>query len=406
MPDNSQDLPLPKQDQPKLDPRDPAISLIKKKLDYLYANEPSAKEEEEEIKSVGAQSKHQKFMQDLMDSGKNLAQVQAAWHEYYQNLSDNEKHQVWHEFYENQNRGSEYIDHISQQQSKTKQQKQPEHKPPQNLVGKFIPSTKSIETKVSTTADSIKKHLLDTVSARGKFKPKHHLQSLLFGLSMGLLAVFVVMFAFFNERFIAPFITPSRNVTSTPIIIDPTKTVSKNSVVIIPKINVEVPVVYGLDSIKEKTILGALDSGVVHYPTTPVPGQNGNVAIVGHSSNNIFNSGKYKFAFVLLSRLEEDDTFILTHKGKQYLYRVYEKKIVAPTDVAVLGPTDKQATATLITCDPPGTALHRLVVIGEQISPDPAANSKAAKTTIEEQPASVPGESESLFHRLFGWIWD
>lgn len=400
-------LPLPNEDPQDDQPDqklDPAISLIRQKIDNLYVGEPPAKEEEKEIEASGSQSKHQQFIEQLMNSGKNIAQVQTAWHAYYQNLNADDRRQVWREFYDNQTKNSLILQQHAEK-TKTVQQETSDKKP-KKVIG-------SIEEKIDKTATAqtvgqIKKHLLDQVSAKGKLQPKHHLQSLLFGVGVGLIVIFIFMFGFFNERIIAPLISPSRTLTDTPIIVDPSanNVVGTDPVVIIPKINIEVPVVYGVNSIDEKVIHNALDSGVVHYPTSPVPGQNGNVAIVGHSSNNIFNKGKYKFAFVLLSRLQEGDTFMLNYNGKQYIYKVYAKKIVNPTDVAVLGPADRAATATLITCDPPGTALHRLVVIGEQISPSPANNAVAATPTTTQKPTTVPGESVSLFQRLFGWIWN
>jgi uncharacterized Rmd1/YagE family protein len=40
-------------------------------------------------------------MYDLSHSGKSLAEIQTAWHQYYVNLPNDEKHQVWQEFYAN-----------------------------------------------------------------------------------------------------------------------------------------------------------------------------------------------------------------------------------------------------------------------------------------------------------------
>lgn len=405
-------LPLPNdnsEEPAKGGETEPVLNLLRQKISGLYQDEPSIKEEEKEIEAVGASSKHQKYIEELMNSDKDMAQIQTDWHNYYQSLSDTEKHQVWQEFYANNQRGSRFFSQQNKEQTPTKAE--PNHQPTQQMVGSFetsAPKTTHTKKLNKTTMASLKKQLLSTVIARGKLSKKHHLKALLFGLSMGLLVVFILMFTFFNERFIAPFITPSHEITDTPIIIDPTadNTVATDPLVIIPKINVEVPVVYGLRSIAEDVIHDALDNGVVHYPTTPVPGQNGNVVIVGHSSNNIFNRGKYKFAFVLLSRLEVGDTFMLHYNSKRYIYRVYDKKIVTPTDVSVLGPTDKNATATLITCDPPGTAAKRLVVIGEQISPATDSNIAADTSTITEEPDIVPGNAESLFHRLFSWIWE
>jgi len=145
----------------------------------------------------------------------------------------------------------------------------------------------------------------------------------------------------------------------------------------------------------------ALEDGVVHYADTAMPGEDGNLVIVGHSSNNIFNKGKYKFAFVLLSRLDNGDTFYIQKDGKRYTYQVYKKTIVSPDNVSVLGPADKTATATLITCDPPGTSTNRLVVVGEQISPEVGSNIAASgENTLATSTRVVPGNSPSLWSRL------
>lgn len=415
MADFNKTLPLPNDNPDEStdgDTMGPALKLIRQKIDNLYQGEPSVKEEETEIEQLGASSKHQKYIEQLMESGQNMAEIQTAWHNYYQSLSDADKHQVWQEFYANHQRGSSYftktaaVSHAAVKAVPAQPPTRAQLRPTEKLSGDF--SKKTPDKSEPSSIATLKKYLLDTIIARGKLSKKHHLKSLLFGLSMGVLVIFIVMFGFFNERFIAPFITPSRTISDTSIIIDPTagNSVAPAPLVIIPKINVEIPVVYDVNSIEPSAMAEGLMRGVLHYPLSPVPGQNGNVVIVGHSSNNIFNKGKYKFAFVLLSRLEEGDTFMLNYNSKRYIYRVYTKKIVAPDDVSVLGSADRAATATLITCDPPGTAMHRLVVIGEQISPTTENNIAASSTTASEQPTIVPGNAESLFHRLFGWIWD
>ena len=420
MPKFNQSLPLPKpQPTPSEDgaansTNAAALELIRNKVDTIYEHEPSALEEEQEILAEGSHSKHQKFMQSLMESGKDLADIQTAWHAYYQALPDTEKHQVWNEFY------SHYGHRVGVSSSKTKLKKSPAQEKASALAtdtshllpsiaqpvlgsGYKTPMHKKKYQKKSI-ADT-KQELLNTVTARGKLSPKHHLQSLLFGLSMGFIVVAFVMFGFFNERFIAPFVTPSRTASASPIIIDPNQQVGPESKVIIPKINVDVPVVYDIGTNDEKAIQAGLESGVVHYPGTAVPGQNGNVVVVGHSSNNLLNKGKYKFAFVLLNRLQVGDTITMQYGGKRYVYKVYESVIVKPTDVGVLGPTDKTATLTLITCDPPGTSINRLVIKAEQISPAATANIAAADPTVSENvPQIVPGNAPSLFERLFGWL--
>jgi sortase A len=385
-----------------------AAELIRRKIADLYESEPNAKQEAAEVDQIQPknQSKHQRFMEELTSSGKSLAQIQTDWHNYYVGLPDSEKHQVWQEFYAAHN------------QSTLAQPKptQPTGNPflSQPKEGKVVASTIHVpepepkrprKTTATKSVADIKKQLLGNVEKRQKLQGKHHLQSLLFGFGLASLVLLILLFSFFNERFIAPLITPSKHVSSTPIIIDPNSTAASGPPeVIIPKINVQIPVVYDEPSIQDQAVETALERGVLHYATTPSPGEHGNVVVFGHSSNNIFNKGKYKFAFVLLSRLEAGDTFYLTKDGKRYAYRIYDKKIVKPTDVGVLGSAAKPDSATLITCDPPGTSLNRLVVTGEQISPDPNVNVASSAVKSNSQPKIVPGNAPSLWSRLTGWL--
>lgn len=407
MPKFDQSLPLPtpqsspSDDMPEEKPQTKAaLDLIRNKVSSIYAKEPSALQEEQEIIATGAHSKHQKYIKKLMDSGQDLATIQTEWHSYYQSLPDTEKHQVWNEFYSAYDK--------SKKASQATSSVLPASKQLAPLSSPRMSRRRSLKPRSSLNKKSMetaKTELLDKVTARGKLSPKHHLQSLLFGLSMGMIVVAVVMLSFFNERFIAPFITPSRTASASPIIINPNEQVGPESKVIIPKINVDVPVVYDMTTNEEKAVQAALENGVVHYPSTPVPGQNGNVVIVGHSSNNLLNRGKYKFAFVLLNKLQEGDTITMQYGGKRYVYKVYEKVIVKPSDVGVLGPTDKTASLSLITCDPPGTSINRLVVRAEQISPNPNGNVAASTANqVANTPDIVPGNAPSLFERLFGWL--
>jgi sortase A len=362
----------------------PAMRLVRSKVASAYENEPNVQEEIKEAEaSKTPKSKHQQFMYALSHSGKSLAEIQTAWHNYYVHLPDNEKHEVWQEFYAQHKQGSNHtVQHNSKHQSH-----QVHH-----------------ETTPATMHD-IKASILKKTPAKKQLTRRQNLKSILFGLSVGTITMVILLFSFFNERFIAPFITPSRTVSSTPIIIDPSSTgVTAEPKLIIPKINLEVPVVYDVQSIEEKAIQTGLENGVVHYSTTPVPGQQGNVAIVGHSSNNLLNKGRYKFAFVLLKNLEVGDTFYLNYQSKRYVYKVYDKKIVKPTEIGVLSTQERASTATLITCDPPGTAANRLVVVAEQITPDPSKNSPSSVNATAAAPNTVPGNAPTLWSRIYDFF--
>lgn len=370
-----------------------AVSLIRDKLNKLYANEPNAKEEQAEAEAAGRhRSKHQRFMHELSASGKSLAEIQTAWHNYYLQLPNHEKHEVWQEFYSEHSRASQHP---------------PSTRDPQ--IDKPHVTHRDLKKPVrkpddQRTVSNIKTELLGRVTKKRARRGKSG-HSILFGLAMGGVVSSFMLFGFFNERFIAPFITPSKSVSNTPIIIDPATTaVGPESKIIIPKINVEIPIIFDEPSVEEAAVQRALEEGVIHYATTSNPGETGNGAIFGHSSNNILNKGKYKFAFVLLKRLENGDVFYVQKDGKRYAYRVYKKHVVTPEQTEVLASQDKPATMSLITCDPPGTSINRLVVVGEQISPDPGQNVASQPKQAAPNPGVLPSNSPSLWSRFTSWL--
>lgn len=395
-----------------------AADLIRQKIDRIYAEEPNTRTEGQEAEHSVPQSKHQEFMMELSTSGKSLAEIQTAWHNYYVALPDNEKYQVWQEFYE-----TNKVPTPAAVPEKTLPEMPAS--PIRTVAARPRPASFRLPTTITTgnVADTLAKYLprpdarslsqirhsvRDKVTAGGKLKARHHLQSLAFGLGVGMVTIVILLFGFFNEVIIAPFIQPGRADGPTPIIVGSTaEAASTGPSIIIPKINLDIPVDFSQTSTDEAVIENALESGIVHYPTTAMPGQTGNTAYFGHSSNNIFNPGKYKFAFVLLHELVQGDTFYITYNGKTYVYRVFDTKIVDPSEVGVLGTVPGHgATATLITCDPPGTSLHRLVVVGDQVSPDPSGNTggtvAAATTPV---PAQLPGNGPSLWSRIWNSIF-
>lgn len=377
---------------------DPA-DIIRQKVARMYEDEPNASQELTESQQAPHRSKHQQFMYDLSMSGKDLAAIQTEWHRYYQSLPPKEQHEVWQEFYDSQS--------LLSQKPVISPHALAEHKHQAASSERTKPATaKSKPLHKARSSKEIQTAIRDKVSANGKLKAKHHLQSLFFGLGLGLLVVLVFLFGFFNEVIIAPFIQPSRVATATPIIVNGSSVAASSTPeIIIPKINLQIPVDYTQTSTNEATIENALENGIVHYPSTVRPGELGNAAFFGHSSNNIFNKGKYKFAFVLLRTLVPGDTFYLTYNSKVYVYKVIDKKVVPPSQVSVLGPVEGQsATATLITCDPPGTSLNRLIIVGQQISPDPTGNTEsavsAASSTPDNTEETLPGNGPTLWGRF------
>ena len=97
------------------------------------------------------------------------------------------------------------------------------------------------------------------------------------------------------------------------------------------------------------------------------------------------------------------DTIYANYEGKRYTYSVTKKEVVLPTEVGKLVYETDKPVMTLITCTPLGTALKRLLVTAEQVSPNP--NESAAPAPVVEEDARsapIPGNSPTFLQRIFG----
>ena len=168
--------------------------------------------------------------------------------------------------------------------------------------------------------------------------------------------------------------------------------------IIIPKIGVTAPLVF-VSTNNELDVLKALRDGVVHYYGTALPGENGNSAFFGHSSNDWWEPGNYKFVFVLLEKLSVGDTYEIHYNSRKYVYRVTETKVVNTNDLSVLNQTTKP-TSTLITCTPPGTSWRRFVVSAVQIEPTPVADTQKPVQQTSVQSEKLPSAPPSLWQQI------
>jgi sortase A len=121
----------------------------------------------------------------------------------------------------------------------------------------------------------------------------------------------------------------------------------------IPSINLAAMIMEGTDA---KTLRRA----VGHISGTPLPGQEGNVAIAGHRDT----------FFRALRHIRDDDEITLTTLAGSYRYRVDSIKVVEPDDTAVLNNSESEIL-TLVTCYPfyfVGPAPKRFVVRAQMVS--------------------------------------
>jgi sortase A len=111
--------------------------------------------------------------------------------------------------------------------------------------------------------------------------------------------------------------------------------------------------------------------GIMHLEGTGVPWQGGsNTFIVGHALG--FSWTRVPYAFYELEKMEPGDEIIVENPaGERYVFRVYDRMTVQPTDYWVTYPEEGQTIISLQTCTPVPTFENRLVVRGELISTAP-----------------------------------
>lgn len=368
--------------------REAAASLMRQQIDSIYDQDDDA-----QPSTYNRTYTETSVPEDADQTGdtkqaEELKKYHSAWQSYYQ--------QYYERYY------------LSQLQSR-KREYQPSQTNPDPVTSPIpekVVGSGPQELTQDQAVNELRTKLLSNVKERStKFRKSRHFMPLVAALTVAL--VFGLLQ--YNRLLVAQvkaYVSPG-TIDPQNIVLDPTTStkVGPEPKVVIPKINVDAPVVYDITSLDEHIIQNNLKNGVVHYPipgADSFPGQKGNTVLLGHSSNDVFDDGAYKFVFVQLDKLNKGDTFYLHYNGTRYTYSVTDKKIINPNQVNELVLPGDKPTATLVTCTPPGTALQRLVVFADQISPDPASASSAVHSTSQSvQPRTITGNSPTLFERLF-----
>lgn len=351
-----------------------AANIIRSQIDNLYSSNVTTPKRVEATKPAPKTDIDTKTHIHSNTTEDSWKRYHSAWQNYYQ------------KYYE-----SYYIHHLklatNQQQ---KQAEDPENKKKNDEEAVFYLRQRLIG-KVHESATKIK-------------KSRHF-----WPIASGVATILVLLLVQYNRTIISTavaYISPG-NIDPQNIIINPNSSlaVGPDSRLIIPKINVDVPVTYDIGSDYDSQ-MAAMKNGLAHFAIPGArshPGQIGNTVIAGHSSNDLFDSGNYKFIFAQLEKLNVGDTIYANYNSIRYTYAVTGKEVVNPTDVDKLVYATDKSIITLVTCTPLGTATNRLFVIAEQINPDPTKLATAPATTKGSvSTASIPGNSPTLFELIFG----
>lgn len=114
-----------------------------------------------------------------------------------------------------------------------------------------------------------------------------------------------------------------------------------------------------------RVIIGGsdLDTSLIHYGGTGLPGDYGNSVIFGHSIlPQFYDPANYKTIFSLLPKLDKGDDIYLKYDGISYRYKIFSLRVTTPDDISVLEQRYDASYVTLVTCVPPGTYWKRLEI--------------------------------------------
>ena len=174
---------------------------------------------------------------------------------------------------------------------------------------------------------------------------------------------------------------------------------------LIDKLRVQAPVDFNQTSTSPQVLWRTMQNGLVHYPHTALPGQEGNVVVFGHSSDDWWAPGGYKYTFSLLDQLQIQNMVYLDYHGQRYAYRIYDIQQVDPSDLTPLNQSSGHIL-TLITAAPAGDNSKRLAIRASQTAPYVGFDFTSTKAANLPAGAGryLPGDSGSFwfnFRQLF-----
>lgn len=367
---------------------DQAADVVRGQIDQIYQQDPNATmaatpaPTESNIQYSHQETEVQSPYERTHDETKH--QIDASmWQKY---------HSAWQSYYQ-QYYERYYVSQV--------------HEAKKSLESEFGHTEEPKDATLSTDEAmyDLRSKLRQKLHARAaKVRKSRHFMPVIAALGV----MFIFVFLQYNRVIFAAvdaYVAPG-SLSDSALIVDPSadNAVGPDPVLIIPRISVEVPIIWTANASSQDSLNEAMNRGVAWFNikgASAHPGEVGNFVLSGHSSNDWLDQGDYKFIFARLEQLEVGDTIYVNYNGTRYTYAITTTKVVQPTNVSALTEAVTKPTITLVTCTPLGTALNRLLVFGEQVSPDPASAAQegaSSATTATE----MPSNSATFFERLFG----
>ena len=179
----------------------------------------------------------------------------------------------------------------------------------------------------------------------------------------------------FNYRVISGFFSDiferkemvQNNSTNNVILEDQGEYYDKENSLEITKIEISAPLVFS-QSAEQTDLQEALDTGVVLFPDSVLPGESGQTIILGHSAPAGWPKIKYDWVFSRLNELVEGDEVIVYFNNRKYAYVVSRKVFLEKgEELSQDGLTNDGNMLVLISCWPPGKDLRRIAVEADEV---------------------------------------
>lgn len=141
--------------------------------------------------------------------------------------------------------------------------------------------------------------------------------------------------------------------------------VVQESRILIPSVGIDAPI-QNVTSTDPDVLNTALLSGVVHYPGSAFPGQDGNVFLFGHSTGLAVVHNQAFRSFNRLGEVEPGDTIRIRSGSREYWYRARSRTLVHADAATIdLRTTPGMRLLTLSTCNVFGKKDDRFVIEAE-----------------------------------------
>lgn len=331
----------------------------------------------------------------------------SAWQDYYQ--------KYYGEYY-----GKAAREYVARERLRLERQMMDKQRKEQEDAASKVPEKpKEIIHTVTEESQEVQNDFKSKIQSKAQERAKKVRKSKHFiPLTVGLVILIGGLLLQYNQVIaanIVAYVSPGNSEVTEITEIDPTVAIAvhENPTLMIPKLNVEVPITFGSQT-DVKSMNVAMANGVANFSVKGAsarPGEIGNFVVSGHSAGNVYGTSDYKFIFSGLTRMEAGDKIYVDYNGVRYTYRVQGTKVVEPTDVQSLAQiaNDNEGVPmiTLITCTPLGTSRYRLLVYAEQINPSYENAVTPAPSESEggsDSDVSMPSNQDTPLEAFWKWL--